>query len=46
LGYAVGYKIIKAYYDNAEDKADAIHDILAITDPKEFLARSGYPIKF
>ncbi len=46
LGYAVGYKIIKAYYDNAEDKADAIKDILAITDPKEFLTRSGYPIKY
>jgi tetratricopeptide (TPR) repeat protein len=46
LGYAVGYKIIKAYYDNAENKADAIKDILAITDAKEFLARSGYPIKY
>ncbi len=46
LGYAVGYKIIKAYYDNAADKDDAIKDILAITDAKEFLARSGYPIKF
>ena len=46
LGYAVGYKIIKAYYDNAEDKEVAIQDILAINDPKEFLANSGYPIKF
>lgn len=46
LGYAVGYKIIKAYYDNAEDKEVAIQDILAINDPKEFLANSGYPIQF
>ena len=46
LGYAVGYKIIKAYYENAEDKDDAIQDILAIKDPKEFLAKSGYPIQF
>jgi hypothetical protein len=46
LGYAVGYKIINAYYENAEDKDDAIQDILAITNPKEFLANSGYPIQF
>lgn len=46
LGYAVGYKIIKAYYENAEDKEVAIQDILAITNPKEFLANSGYPIQF
>jgi hypothetical protein len=46
LGYAVGYKIIKSYYENTEDKDDAIQDILAITNPKEFLANSGYPIQF
>lgn len=46
LGYAVGYKIIKAYYEKAEDKEVAIQDILAITDAKEFLAKSGYPIQF
>ncbi|HET7577026.1 MAG TPA: DUF2268 domain-containing putative Zn-dependent protease [Sphingomicrobium sp.] len=42
LGYWVGYRIVKAYYERASDKRQAIHDILGMTDPKAFLARSGW----
>ncbi|MCO6512122.1 MAG: hypothetical protein J5I65_15155 [Aridibacter famidurans] len=42
LGYALGYKIVRSYYDRAEDKARALADILAIADPEEFLKKSGY----
>lgn len=42
LGYWVGYKISKAYYDQAEDKQQAIHDILNIRDALAFLNQSGY----
>lgn len=36
LGYWVGYSISKAYYNNASDKKQAIHDILNIRDYKKF----------
>lgn len=42
LGYWVGYRIAKAYYLNAQDKPQAIRDMFAITDPKAFLAASGW----
>ena len=42
LGYWMGYKIVKAYFDKAEDKNQAIHDILNVQDPKAFLKKSGY----
>jgi uncharacterized protein YjaZ len=42
LGYWMGYKITKAYYDKASDKSKAITDILTIQDFKKFLADSGY----
>ena len=42
LGYWMGYKITKAYYDNAADKSKAISDILTIQDFKKFLTDSGY----
>ena len=45
LGYAVGYRIIEAYYDRAKDKAQALRDILAIDDPEAFLQKSGYSPK-
>ncbi len=43
LGYWMGYKIVKAYYDKASDKEQAVYDILNITDFDNFLAKSGYP---
>ncbi len=46
LGYYVGYKICRSYYENAKDKRQAIRDILEIKDFKAFLERSRYPEKF
>ena len=42
IGYWVGYRIVKSYYLHAADKRQAISDILAMSDPKAFLARSGW----
>jgi hypothetical protein len=42
LGYWVGYRICKAYYQHARDKRQAFRDILEISDPKLFLAKSGW----
>ena len=42
LGYWVGYRIVKSYYQHAPDKRRALRDILQMTDPKAFLARSGW----
>lgn len=42
LGYYIGYKITKAYYDQAADKKQAIIDILEMNDPIHFLEASGY----
>lgn len=42
LGYWMGYKITKAYYEKASDKKMAIHEILNIQDFKSFLEKSGY----
>jgi hypothetical protein len=41
-GYWVGYRIVKSYYQHAPDKRRAIRDILQMTDPKQFLARSRW----
>lgn len=42
LGYWVGYRIVKAYYDHAANKHQALRDILEMKDPDAFLARSGW----
>lgn len=42
LGYFIGYRIAKAYYDRAPDKARAISDIIGMRDPLRFLVQSGY----
>lgn len=47
LGYFVGYRICKSYYDQAKDKAKAIDVIVNIDNEKladldKFLAASGY----
>lgn len=42
LGYWVGYRIVKSYYQHAADKRQALRDILKMTNPKEFLAKSGW----
>lgn len=42
LGYWMGYKIVAAYYHKHDNKSQAVHDILNITDFPGFLAKSGY----
>ncbi|THD68783.1 hypothetical protein E7Z59_00185 [Robertkochia marina] len=42
LGYAIGYKICKAYYDKADDKTQALNDILMMENAEEFLIKSTY----
>ena len=42
LGYFIGYRIARAYYDRAADKAAALRDILRAEDVEGMLSRSGY----
>lgn len=42
LGYWVGYRIAKAFYDRAPDKRAAIRTMLKSTDAKAFLLASGW----
>lgn len=42
LGYYVGYKISKAYYDRSLDKHRAVRDLLEFKDPDLILRESGY----
>ncbi len=42
LGYWVGYRIVKSYYQHAPDKRRALREIIEMTDPKAFLAKSGW----
>lgn len=42
LGYWIGYRITKAYYQNATDKRQALRDIIELRDPTAFLAESGW----
>jgi hypothetical protein len=42
LGYWVGYRIVKAYYQRAADKQQAFREILELSDPHAFLAKSGW----
>jgi hypothetical protein len=42
LGTWVGYRIVKAYYQRAPDKQQALREILEQADAKAFLAKSGW----
>jgi hypothetical protein len=42
LGYWVGYRIVRSYYQNAPDKRRALREILEMPDPKAFFASSGW----
>ena len=42
LGYAIGARIVEAYYEQASDKRKAVRKIMAITDYPAFLESSGY----
>lgn len=42
LGYWVGYRIAKAYYQQASDKRAAVRELLQQDDPKGILEASGW----
>lgn len=42
LGYWVGYRIAKSYYQRSPDKTRAFREILEMSDVKAFLAKSGW----
>jgi uncharacterized protein YjaZ len=46
LGYVIGYKIARAYYARADDKQQAMRDMLRIRDPQQFLSVSRYGDSF
>jgi hypothetical protein len=42
LGYWVGYRIVKSYYQHDSDKRGALREIIEMTDPRAFLSKSGW----
>lgn len=46
MGYYIGYKITEAYFNQAQDKKQAVRDILEIKDFNQFLKASKYEEKF
>lgn len=42
LGYWVGYRIVKSYYQHAADQRRALREIIEMSDPERFLAKSGW----
>lgn len=42
LGYYIGYRIARQYYQQHANKQQAIIDIIEMDDPKQFLTKSGY----
>jgi regulator of replication initiation timing len=42
LGYAMGYKICKSFYEKSKDKNSALHAVLIMKDPDDFLSESSY----
>ena len=45
LGYWIGYEICKSYYENFNDKKQAIYNMLHIQDYRKFLTDSKWEIK-
>ena len=45
LGYFVGHKICESYFNAAENKSEALQDIVYIKNFKRFYRKSGYPDK-
>ncbi len=42
LGYFIGYRIAQAYYNRAADKAQAVRELIELTNAAAILAQSGY----
>ena len=46
VGYFLGARIAEAYYKQAEDKEQAVRDLLYVNNPHDVLVASGYAEKF
>jgi uncharacterized protein YjaZ len=46
VGYAIGARIVEAYYENSTDKRRANKEILGVRDYAAFVAASGYGERF
>ena len=46
VGYVIGSLIVESYYQHADNKAQAMRDILGVTDYTAFLEQSRYASKF
>jgi len=46
VGYVLGAFIVESYYNQANDKAQAVKEILSVTDYAGFLRKSKYEQKF
>ncbi len=46
VAYALGSRIVEAFYKRATDKTQAMQEILSVTDYPRLLERSGYATKF
>ena len=46
LGYWMGYQIAEAFYEQADNKAVALRELLQIKDYRDILERSGYAARF
>lgn len=42
LGYWVGYRVARAYYQNSADKGAAVAEMIELSDAHAFLERSGW----
>ena len=42
LGYEIGYRISKAFFQQSEDKQEAVATLLKLKDPRWILEKSGY----
>ncbi len=42
LGYAMGARMVETFYIAAADKAEAVQEIISITDFQDFMRKSGY----
>lgn len=42
VGYAIGARIVQAFYEAQPDKSEAVRVILSVTDYPTFLAKSRY----
>ncbi len=46
VGYVIGCRVVESYYKNAEDKEQALGEILSVTNYSTFLEKSGYSEQF